>query len=394
VPESRAHAPAPRPDERTVTEALARLRAGSGSHSPSVAEVERAIPGLVQVDACFLSNPYATDALLARMRTIGSSTLERMVSHYPSHGAAIAAMLSSYVGVPADQLYVGNGACEILHALLADAPGPLLLSLPTFSAYYEFATGPVIAHRLDPNADFRLDFDELETLVDRHAPETVVVINPNNPDGGPVAHAELVQFIARMHGRTKQVIVDESFSHFTTEQTPPTLAPLVAEHPHLVVVNSLSKSHGIAGLRLGYAVMTPRRARRIASTRLWNINAFAEWFCGLLNQPDYLHAYETARRRYVQDTRKLFAELREFPGVRTFPSAANFALLELDRPADQVAGALLARHGVYTRDCADKKGLETDKYLRVAARNATDNARIITSLRDVLGSPPSTPVVD
>jgi histidinol-phosphate aminotransferase len=59
------------------------------------------------------------------------------------------------------------------------------------------------------------------------------------------------------------VIVDESFAAFATEAEPPTLAPLVADLPHLVVVNSLGKSHGIAGLRLGYAVMSPSRARRI-----------------------------------------------------------------------------------------------------------------------------------
>jgi histidinol-phosphate/aromatic aminotransferase/cobyric acid decarboxylase-like protein len=387
VPVTQAPTLAPRPDERGVAMALRRLKAGSGSHSPSVAELERALPGLVQVDACFLSNPYATDAVMTRLRAIAPTLLERMVSHYPSQGGSIASLLAPYIGVPSEHVCAANGASEMIQALLARAPGPMLISMPTFSAFYEFASGPVIAHQLDSESDFRLDFAQLEALVGRHSPDTVVVINPNNPDGGLVAHAALLDFVERMQGRVGQIIVDESFGHFTTEGPPPTLAPLVLELPHLVVVNSLSKSHGIAGLRLGYAVMAPVRAREIRAASLWNVNAFAEWFCGLLAEPGYLRAYEGARRRYIRDARRLFAGLDALPGVRMFASAANFALLELDRPADEVATALLARHGVYVRDCADKWGLGGGRYLRVAARSESDNRRILAALTDVLRAP-------
>ncbi len=373
-----------RPDAGGVAETLRLLKAGSGSHSPSVAECERALPGLVEVDACFLSNPYATVLVMRRLRALAPALLERMVSHYPSQGGAVAWLLAPYVGVPPEYLCVGNGACELIGALLGRAGGPLLLSLPTFSAYYEFARGPVVPHQLDPDQDFRLDLAELDALVARHTPDTVVIINPNNPDGGLVDPTALADFVERTQGRVRQVIVDESFGHFTSEQPPPTLAPLVPELPHLVVVNSLSKSHGIAGLRLGYAVMAPTRARQIRTSSLWNTNAFAEWFCGLLSDPAYLRAYDGARRRYVRDTHRLFTGLDALPEIKTFPSAANFALLELNRPAHDVAAGLLAHHGVYVRDCADKWGLDGDRYLRVAARTETENRRILAALSDVL----------
>lgn len=370
-----------------VRRALQRLKADAGSHSPSVVELERAIPGVVQVDACFLSNPYASELVYDRLRAIDPPALARMVSHYPSQGAAIASLLAPYVGVDADQLCVGNGACEVIHALLARRPGPLLLSLPTFSAYYEFAPSRVVPHRLDPRDGFALDLDELESLVDRHAPATVVIINPNNPNGALIDHHALVGFVERMRGRVPQVIVDESFGHFVTESTPPTLAGLVAEHPHLVVVNSLSKSHGIAGLRVGYAVTAPETAREVRAASLWNLNAFAEWFCGLLTDPEYVRAYEAARRRYVRESRRHFAALAALDGVQAFPTAANFALLELDRPAAEVTGALLERHGVYVRDCADKWGLDGDRYIRVAARDQAENDTVLAALGDVLAVP-------
>jgi histidinol-phosphate/aromatic aminotransferase/cobyric acid decarboxylase-like protein len=384
----------PAPSAAAIAETLRRLKASSGTHSPSVAELERALPGVVQVDACFLSNPYATAEAMRRLAALEPRRLERMVSHYPSQSGAIASMLAPSVGVPADQLVAANGACEVIQALLARSPGALLLSLPTFSAYYEFAAGPLVPHRLDPARGFRLHFEELEALVERHAPDTVVVINPNNPDGGLVAHEQLVEFVVRMHGRVRQVIVDESFGAFTTLRQPRTLAPLVSELPHLVVVNSLSKSHGIAGLRLGYAVMAPLRARRMRRASLWNLNAFAEWFCELLADDGYRRAYEGARRRYVREARKLFAGLAELPAARTYPSAANFALLELDRPAAPVATELVVRHGVYVRDCADKWGLESGRFLRVAARSESENRRIRSALAEVLAVPAPEPSSD
>ena len=383
-------APSSRPDEREVARALRRLRADAGSHSPSVAQIERAIPGLVQVDACFLSNPYATDEVMTRLRGIPAAQLERMVAHYPSQAPAIAALLGSHLGLPPDCLHLANGACEVIHALLASRPGPVLLSVPTFSAYYEFAHGPLVAHQLDHRQDFCLDLGSLEAMIERHSPETVVIINPNNPDGGLIPHAALVGFLERVHARVNQIIVDESFSHFTTEGTPDTVAGLVTQLPHLVVVNSLSKSHGIAGLRLGYAVMCAERAQALRSSSLWNLNAYAEWFCDLLGDPGFQLAYQRARRRYVRDTRSLFNDLRAIPHTKFFPSSANFALLELDRPATEVAGALLARHGIYVRECADKRGLDNgDRFIRVAARSDAENRRIVGGLRGVLSRPPS-----
>jgi len=188
------------------------------------------------------------------------------------------------------------------------------------------------------------------------------------------------------------VIVDESFGAFASEQRPRSLAPLVEELPHLVVVNSLSKSHGIPGLRLGYAVMSPQRARLLRARSLWNLNAFGEWFCGIMADPGYQRAYERARRRYVREARHLFDGLAELPSVHVYPTAANFALLELDRPAHEVAAALLAHHGIYVRDCADKLGLQGDRYLRVAARRDAENRRILAAFADVLSEPVRRPL--
>ncbi len=388
APRTRPAAPVPPSySEPEVIGALAELRAESGSHAPSVGQLDHALPGLVQLDACFLANPYATAEVLSRFRAIPTPQLERMVSHYPTQAHSIAAMLAPHLGVPAQCLHLANGATEVIAALLASNPGPVLLSQPTFSAYHEFARGPVLALQLDPADDFRLDLGRLEEMVRLHSPRTVVIINPNNPDGGLIPHEALVGFVERVHSRVGQIIVDESFSHFSGVDRPTSLASLVPLLPRLVVINSLSKSHGIAGLRLGYAVMSAHRARALREFALWNINAFAEWFCTLLGDRSFQHDYDRARRRYVRDTATFFSGLRSVPHLKTYSSAANFALLELDRPAQQVVGALLARHGIYVRDCDDKRGLYGGRFIRVASRTGDENRRILAGLHDVLSRP-------
>lgn len=377
--------------EQQVIHVLDRLRADSGSHAPSVAQLEAAMPGLVDIDACFLANPYATAEVMTRLQAIPTVQLTRMVAHYPSQASVIARSLAPHLGVPADYLHLTNGASEVIQALLAHC-GPLLLSLPTFSAYHEFASGPVITLQLRDHEDFRLHLDRLEAMVTLHSPATVVIINPNNPDGGLIPHAELVDFVQQVHDRVDQIIVDESFSHFSSESPPMSLAPLIEAFPRLVVVNSLSKSHGIAGLRLGYAVMSPDRAQRLGHPGLWNINAYAEWFCDLLGDPEFRQDYERARRHYVRETTALFAGFHELPHIKTYPSAANFALIELDRSAAEVVAALLARHGIYVRGCADKRGLDGSRFIRVAARTREENSTVLRGLRSVLERPARHPL--
>src|SRR3954471_14033396 len=94
--------PARSAENGAVAATLRQLKAASGSHSPSVGDIERALPGVVGIDACFLSNPYATEEVMRCLRSLPADTLERIVAHYPSQNASVAATLARHVGVDAD----------------------------------------------------------------------------------------------------------------------------------------------------------------------------------------------------------------------------------------------------------------------------------------------------
>ena len=375
-----------------IADQLAKLKAEAGSHSPSLLTLREQLPDLeIGVDACFISNPYATKLFLDHLQRelIDTGAIRDVLEFYPSQNQIIASLLA----VGPEWLFVGNGAIEIIQAVVHNfAQRRILVTLPTFSAYYEFAEGrvEVAFHTLTKETEFRLDPDEFLARVAETDPDLVVLINPNNPDGSYVAYEDLLRIISGLPPDVT-LVVDESFIHFAFEDLNldiRSLIPECARNPNLIVMKSMSKDFGIAGIRAGYAVMHPERVRHLLRNGfLWNSNGLAEYFFRLYCRDDFVDQYDIVRKQYILETQLFYRQLAKVPGTRTYPSMANFALVEIldGITADDVTQHLLVRHGVYVRTCSDKIGLEGE-FLRIASRGLRDNQRIIDALSDVLGS--------
>ena len=174
-----------------------RLKNEAGTHSPSAWTLAKLMPELrLKVDACFLSNPYATKLFLMHFQreVIRPRKLRALLELYPSQNPVIAAKLGRVLDLAPESIFVGNGAAEIIQAILHRfTKSKLLVNLPTFSPYYEF-TRPdtqVVFNVLRKEDNFRFDPEAYVRLVERERPDTVVLINPNNPDGGYVPHTTM-----------------------------------------------------------------------------------------------------------------------------------------------------------------------------------------------------------
>ncbi len=380
------------PRELALIERIKRLKKEAGSHSPSAWTLAKMIPELrLKVDACFLSNPYATNLFLMHFHreVIRPRKLRALLELYPSQNRVIAAKLGRVLDLETDSIFVGNGAVEIIQALLHRLTGDkILVNLPTFSPYYEFARPDtkVVFNVLRKEDNFRFDPQTYLELVRRERPDTLVLINPNNPDGGYITHDIMVELLEELQS-VPNVIVDESFIHFACEGhgfSYRSVADEVRRFPNLTVVKSMSKDFGVAGIRAGYAVMAPDRVRKLLDNGyLWNSSGMAEYFFDLYSRPDFQERYERERVRFIRNSRRFFDALAKIEGLRVYPTSANFALVELqnDLSAEELVCRLLVRRGIYTRTCDDKKGLEPGKFLRIAARNRPENSYIIRSLR-------------
>lgn len=381
--------------EREALRVLADAKAESGSHSPSLFTLGDRIPGLkVNVDACFLSNPYATDLFIDRLTSdlIATGAMRKVLESYPSPNRHIAELLEPTLAVDRSQIFVCSGAVEAIQAAMHRFAGTRVgVILPTFSPYYEYLRPDqeVEFFRLSKEREFALDVDELLRFVAEKRLDTLCVINPNNPNGAYTPNSEMRRLLEGL-AHLQLVILDESFVDFAWEDEERNRTSLTSEAatmPNVALVKSMSKDFGIAGLRAGYAIMAADRvAELLDNGYLWNVSGLTEFFFRLFTEQRFQEEYGEARLRYIEEALQFFDALGRIELLRSYPTMANFALVELDPsvPIELVAPLMLIRHGIYVRDCRDKIGLESGQYLRIASRKGYENDQILAALRAVV----------
>ena len=384
------------PKERALLRQLEELSARSGSHSPSLGTMQKAIPEIViDIDACYLSNPLATDLFWSYFNAdilADPQLFKRMLEAYPSQNRAIAERLSVAIGTPADHLFIGNGATEAIQAVIHDFSSHIHISTPTFSPYYEFA-GPdkqVTTLNLDPANNFAVDPVEYVDSVLRSHADTAVLISPNNPDGYLIPDDDLEWILSKLDN-LGTIIVDESFIHFADKATPhgelPSLTGITNQFDNVTIVKSMSKDFGIAGIRAGYAIMPAERVTQLLDHGyLWNTSGIAEYFFSLFDRSIFLEEYLRELSSYKLFIDNFTSETAQYDFIQAFKTSANFQLMKLPEhvSSDEVAALLLIRHGIYVRSCGDKIGLNGE-FIRVAIRTERENEKVLDALADILG---------
>ncbi|HET6347064.1 MAG TPA: aminotransferase class I/II-fold pyridoxal phosphate-dependent enzyme, partial [Myxococcota bacterium] len=246
-------------------------------------------------------------------------------------------------GVDAGQLLLGNGSSEILKICAAAFTGPgrpVVMAFPTFEAiarYARAAGGEVIQVPL--TTDFR--HDAARMLEAARSAGLVYICNPNNPTGSVTP--DLRGFLARVPAGTA-VLVDEAYHHYAEGiegNGYASVAPLLAEHPHLIVARTFSKIFGMAGLRLGYALARPEMIDRLRFHQAWdtlNGQALAAAHAAL---GDSTHLERS--RRLNRETRAWVTGELTARGFPVIPSETNFLMTDLRRDVGPVLEALRQR---------------------------------------------------
>jgi histidinol-phosphate/aromatic aminotransferase/cobyric acid decarboxylase-like protein len=289
------------------------------------------------------------------------------VSRYPDEHEATE-VLAALHGRGPDEIVPTNGAAEALW-LLGAALRPTLAACvhPAFTegeAALRAHGVPVTRVLRRPGDGFALDPGAV-------APEAdlVLVGNPASPSGTLDPAGALLAL--RRAGRV--VVVDEAFM----DLVPGEPASLVREPlDDVIVVRSLTKALAVPGLRAGYAVASPPLAQRLRAVRPpWSANALAlAALAAAARRPDGLAG---AARRAQAEREDLAARLAAVPGVRTWPAAANFCLIEVSDGPRVVAK--LRERGIAVRGAASFPGLD-DRHIRLTARDPEANARLVAAL--------------
>jgi threonine-phosphate decarboxylase len=303
------------------------------------------------------------------------------IHYYPEESSAeFAKLVAGYLGVFPDEVVPANGSIEAIYWLAALVrPQRVLIVEPTFSEYRRAceAAGAVCDRYSLPEADgFAID----TACLDPAGYDLVFLCNPNNPTGYLVPLDEVVALWQRCRAAGAGLVVDEAFMDFAA---PEQSILTYGASEGLYVLRSFTKSHALAGLRLGCLVAEAGFASRLRSVMPpWNVNSFAlAAGAASLSDWDYM---PNSRRENIAARSRLFADLEEIPGIEPLPSEANYLLCRLSGAGSGELADSLGRQGILVRDCRSFTGLD-DRYIRVAVRGERDNYQLVSAIRKALG---------
>ncbi|MBI4549825.1 MAG: histidinol-phosphate transaminase [Candidatus Omnitrophica bacterium] len=301
----------------------------------------------------------------------------RNIHLYPDGGVYRLKMkLSERLQVAPDQLIFGNGSNEIIELLVkgfVEEGDKVLSSEKSFLVY------PLVTRTLggnfsgSPMKDYRYNLEALASLVDDRT-RLIFIANPNNPTGTYVSRNELDDFLDRIPERVI-VCLDEAYIDFVdAPDFPDGLFYVKLERKNVIVLRTFSKSHGLAGLRVGFGAGPRELIAYLHKIRQpFNVNSLAQQAAlAALDDAEY----SARTRRVVLEGRRFLAEKFAQLRLNFVSSQGNFILVDAERDAEQVFRFLLKK-GIIIRSMKPY-GLPT--HIRVSIGLAAENRAFVREL--------------
>ena len=305
------------------------------------------------------------------------SPLEQQFNRYPDPlQVEVKKRLSEIKGVPIRNIFLGNGSDEAIDILFRSFCNPgvdnVILVPPTYGMYQVSANINDVAVKTVPlTADFQLNLDGIAEAIDPNT-KLIFVCSPNNPTGNSIDRADVETLLANFSGI---VVVDEAYINFSRQKS---FIQELTEYGNLVVLQTLSKAWGLAGLRVGMAFASEEiievmnkvkppynvneASQRLALQALENVDQVNNWIKETLIQRD-----------------KLVLGLKDFEFVLDiYPSDANFILVKTTSP--KAIYDFLVEKGIIVRDRSKVELCEG--CLRITVGTPDENVILLQTLKD------------
>jgi len=276
---------------------------------------------------------------------------------------------------------LANGSCEILlaAALALGEPGAeIVYAWPSFSIYPYLAPLSGAREIRVPLAEGEVHDLEAMLAEVTAATQLVIVCNPNNPTSTHLPAARIAEFCARVPDHVT-VLVDEAYVEFQLDDDPEATVDLRRQFPNLVLLRTFSKVYGLAGLRIGYALCSPKfRAAVDAVRQPFSVNAIAQSAAAEAIR----HSDDVATRveRNIIERVTVEEGLREL-GLETANSQANFSWVALGDRDEAAIVAALAEDGIIVRPGSVLGG---PGRIRVSYGTPEQNRRFLQALQPLL----------
>lgn len=291
--------------------------------------------------------------------------------------------VARHFGIDPDCILCGNGSTELIYLTVRTLkPKRVLIPTPTFSEYERAARSEGIEEieyfYLKGEDNFDIPCEEFISLIkSRLNPAHMIFLcNPNNPTGRLIRKEDMLKIAETAKRLQCYLVVDEAFIDFVPGES---VIKEVKNNPYLIVLRSMTKFYGLAGLRLGYGVMSPGVCERLMEHKEpWTVNTLAQ-IAGVACLKDT--EFKTETLRTISQWKTHLEGLFERHRIRYIPAAANFYLFNLKAGTSLLH--FLKKKGILIRDCSNFKGLEPLNgrgWFRIAVKSPADMERLFDGI--------------
>ncbi len=299
----------------------------------------------------------------------------QLFSVYPdSDSNQLRTILAKYVKIPKDRIIVGNGATEIIYNFCKAFLNKkrVLIPMPTFGEYEAAARLEGAKVSYFKTMDLNQDVDEFIKTIPKN--DCIFICNPNNPTGVLTNQKNMLKILKASHKNSVLVFVDECFIEFSNPKE--SIISKLNKFDNLFILRSLTKSFGLAGLRVGYGLGSKYMIGILNKIKIpWNVSGIAQ----------SMAVKALSNKSHLTKTIKLIKKEREFlknsiskTNFQCYDSQANFILIKSHIRSKQLKKKLLKKK-ILVRDCGSFKGLD-DTFLRVAIRTHNENQKLVNEL--------------
>ena len=286
-------------------------------------------------------------------------------------------VLSQYLDVRPEMIVAGNGSDEIIdliYRMYVGVGDNIIIPAPTFGMYAfsaEVCGGEAISVPRDEA--FEIDVEGIK-LAQTEKSKAVFLASPNNPTGNIATQGQ----IRGLLDLGLLVVVDEAYFEFCGQSA----MDMVEDHPNLIVLRTFSKWAGLAGLRIGLGVMNPEVAATMMSMKPpYNVNTAAE--VALIASLEDRSLLLDRVNRIVEERDRMLSLLRQIPGVRPWPSSANFILFSLPEGRGKEIFDGLCQRGIFLRYFSAPL---LQDYIRTSVGLPHETDAVVNALTELVGS--------
>jgi len=304
------------------------------------------------------------------------SPLDKAYNRYPDPMQYQVKMrLSTIKGVPARNIFLGNGSDEAIDILFRSFCNPgvdnVILVPPTYGMYEVSANiNDVEARKVPLTEDFQLNLEGISEAIDKNT-KLIFICSPNNPTGNSINRDDIETLLANFSGI---VVVDEAYINFSRQKT---FIQELTEYANLVVMQTLSKAWGLAGLRVGMAFASEEIIEVMNKVKPpYNINEASQQLAlQALQNTDLVNLWI---KELLAERDKLVLKLKDFDFVLDiYPSDANFILVKTT-DAKGIYNFLVG-YGIIVRDRSKVELCQGS--LRITVGTPDENQKLLETLQ-------------